>query len=489
MPGLLRRWNALAPRERLLAAAVVAVLLALASFAAFGRSDARVSLFAAPLRPDQLSEVVERLAEWNEAFVVAADGVRVDAKRRNDVLLRLSMAGVPHAHLPTTAEMFEKAGPLTPQSVLDAQARDGLAGDLASALRRLPGVDDARVIIAPGRDGAFSDEASHPATASVKLDLKAGAVPSRAMLDGVRQFVASGVAGLDAAHVAVLDDRGLALGDAAAASNRDDAAALQASLQSALDLALGPGSAIVRVRVTYDARRRENRSTVRRPAGNDAIGTTTSDERYASASKKYAKTSRAVDRGSVVDDERVETPAGLVDRISVAVAVDQARAPDLAKIRALAAATLGLVPARGDTVSVEAIAFPRAPVAARRFRFAALAGLAAALAPTLALAAVGVAALRFGAQPAAAVVQTLVQRVALARTAREVAGFPPAHVRGALQDEPPHAAAAIISALPAATATAVLELYPPEERAAIVRRMSRQAAPAVPDCESVLRRG
>jgi flagellar motor switch protein FliG len=61
-------------------------------------------------------------------------------------------------------------------------------------------------------------------------------------------------------------------------------------------------------------------------------------------------------------------------------------------------------------------------------------------------------------------------------------------VRGALAGEPPHTAAAIISALPAATATAVLEMYPAEERAAIVRRMSRAATPAMPDHEAVLRR-
>jgi flagellar motor switch protein FliG len=61
-------------------------------------------------------------------------------------------------------------------------------------------------------------------------------------------------------------------------------------------------------------------------------------------------------------------------------------------------------------------------------------------------------------------------------------------VRGVLEREPPHTAAAIISALPVATAAAVLELYPPEERAAIVRRMSRAAAPVVPGYESIARR-
>ena len=89
----------------------------------------------------------------------------------------------------------------------------------------------------------------------------------------------------------------------------------------------------------------------------------------------------------------------------------------------------------------------------------------------------------------AAALETLVQRVSIGKAARTVVGFAPAQVHGALANEPPHAAAAIISALPAATATAVLELYPAEERAAIVRRMARGVAPVVPDYEAVLRRG
>ena len=60
-------------------------------------------------------------------------------------------------------------------------------------------------------------------------------------------------------------------------------------------------------------------------------------------------------------------------------------------------------------------------------------------------------------------------------------------MRGALAGEPPHTAAAVISALPTATAAAVLELYPPEERAAIVRRLSRPASPLLPSYEELLR--
>jgi flagellar motor switch protein FliG len=60
-------------------------------------------------------------------------------------------------------------------------------------------------------------------------------------------------------------------------------------------------------------------------------------------------------------------------------------------------------------------------------------------------------------------------------------------MRGVLDGEPPHVAAAIISALPTATAAAVLELYPPDERAAIVRRLARDNASLVPQPEELLR--
>jgi flagellar M-ring protein FliF len=483
-----QRWNRLAPRERLIAGSLACIVVVSLAFLVSLQRDTRVALFAAPLRTEQIAEVVERLAEWNEPFAVVPDNVRVDVKRRNDLLLKLSLAGVPHAHLATSAEALEKAGPLTPQSVLDAQQRDGLAGDLAAALRGLAGIDDAQVIIAPARDGTFSDEPSHAATASVKLDLKAGSTPTRDQLEGVRQFVAAGVPGLDPKRVAVLDDRGNALGTAPSAGDGEQAQ-LQASLQSALDLALGAGAAVVRVRVSYDQRNRERHDVMRRPASDSAIATTTADERFKSPSKTYAKTSRAVDRGSVTEEERTDTPAGHIERISVAIAVDQARRFDLAKIRSLAAGALGLDNGRGDSVSVEEIAFPRAPERPHGFAYGAALGLVGTVAPSLVFAVAVLAGVRLGAKPAGRAVETIVQRIAVGRATRAVATFTPAHVRGALQNEPPHTAAAIISALPAATATAVLELYPAEERAAIVRRMSRPAAPVVPDHESVLRRG
>ncbi len=487
MQSFLLRWNALAPRSRMLAVMLALAAATAIALAFFLQRDTSVALFAAPLEAEQVAEVTGRLAEWNVAFIPEAGNVRVDARGRNALLLKLSLEGVPHAHLASSREALLTAGPLTPQSVLDAQQRDGLAGDLAAGLRGLPGVEEAHVIIAPAQAGAFADEASSAASASVRLRLKPGATLARTTLEGVRQFVAAGVSGLDAKRVAILDDRGLALGAASAAGGADEAQALQQSLQSALDVALGAGTSIVRVRVNYDPRSRELHDIVRKPLGSRAIATTTSDETYRSASKTYAKNNSSVDRGSEVQDERVETPGGRLERISVAIAVDRMRHADVPKVRALAAGTLGLETSRGDSVTVEELAFA-IPEPYRAQPFVPLVGLAAALAPSALAGLALVLVVRFGAKPAASVCEAVLQRLTLQRTSNLVANFAPAHVRGALAGEPPHTAAAIISALPAATATAVLDMYPPDERAAIVRRMSRPASPVVPDYETVLRR-
>lgn len=452
---LVTLWRSLSGRTQILIAGLALAAFAAGAVALLAQRDARVALFAEPLRPEQVSEVVERLAEWNVPFVAGADNVRLDARRRNDVLLRLSLAGVPHAHRASSSETLARIGPLTPQAVLEAQARDGLAGDLSNALRGISGIDDAQVIIAPGRAAAFADEASSAPSASVRLRLKPGAQLGRQTIEGIRQFIADGVSGLGPARVAILDDRGLALGENRSSS--DEPAALQNSLQSALDQAFGEGATIVRVRFDYDRRSRELRAVQRAPAAGKAIANSTLD----------------------VHEERTEIPPGDVARISVAVAVDAERKLDLVAIGSLASATLGLVEGR-DLLRVAAVPFARR-AEGRVAPLWVILGFVAAILPAALLTVLAGIVVRFGAAPLARAIEMTSRRVLLARASRDALELAPARVRGALRDEPPHAAAAIISALPTATASAVLELYPPEERAAIVRRMQREAAPIVPD--------
>jgi len=467
--------------------AVVLVALIVTSFAA--TRDNRVALFAAPLTADQLGEVQTRLAAWNVPYAPGADNVRVAAGKRSDILLRLSIAGVPHAHLATSAELFAHAGALTPQSVLEAQTRDGLSSDLALGLRGLDGVADARVIIAPARTGMYADEASHDASASVRITLANGARMNARTLAGIRAFVAGGVPGLEADRVTVLDDRGLApqTGPDSAAGAEADGDATAAELQSALDAAFGANATIVRVHRETNAERRDVRD-VRRTALGGTLSRSASDERYTSNLKKYTKANSVEERGSDTRDETLVALPGTTGRRSVAVFVDAAKGLDLQKIRSLAEATAGIDPLRGDVLRVEAVRFtPTAVPPGPVLPVWALIGAFAGILPQAIVALALVFAAWFGARPAYALAVRIVESANVRATSREVAGIPPTRVRGALAGEPPHIAAAIISALPAATATAVLELYPPDERAAIVRRLARAASPLVPDAEELIR--
>ena len=484
MAVLLARWNAAAPRVRLTMLAILAVLALGIGGSLLATRDTRVVLFSAPLKPDQLAEVEERLAAWTIPFAPSPDNVRVDARRRSELLLRLSLAGVPHVHLATSDETLAKIGALTPQSVVEAQTRDGLAADLAVGLRGIAGIADARIVIAPARAGMYADERSHDASASVRITLAPGARLAANVVLGIRRFVAGGVPGLEPERVTVLDDRGLALGES---TDAHDDEATQLALQSALDAAFGAGATIVRVHRELAGVRRDVRDVRRALLPGGAIAVTTNDERYASDRKKYSRSHGTEDRGSDTRETNEETMPTTTARVTIAVFVDSARDLDINKIRDLAAATSGIDRSRGDAVTVAAVRFA-APVPPLPVRVpSALTRYAFSLAPQIIVAFAIVATLGFGTRPAYRLAERVLDRASIAVARERVSGIAPTHVRGALLGEPPHTAAAIISALPAATATAVLELYPPEERAAIVRRLTRSANPLLPDTEELFR--
>jgi flagellar M-ring protein FliF len=482
---LLALVNRLAPPARaLLLGAVILVALAAIGIGIVTHAP-RAVLFATPLHSEQLAEVEERLAEWNAPFTPAADNVIVDASRRNDLLLRLSLAGVPHTHVATSNEALSQLGMLTPESVIEAQTRSGLAGDIESALRTIDGVDDARVIIAPAKATEFSDEEARDASASVRLQMHPGRSLPPQSIAGIRQFVAASIAGLDPSHVTILDDRGVALTDTAATGG--DADALQRALQSALDASLGAGATIVRVHVDYDRAIVERRETRRAPLGGGPIQREAQSESYNGGGKRYDHRVERDDRGSETREIVIHRAPGSPQRVSTAVFVDASHAADLVRVRDLAAATVGYDERRGDSLVVEAVDFHRAPEPKRDGWFL-LYGAIVPLLPAIALAVAMVVLVRTAVPEFAKTMRGMLAGVSATRTAQQISGFPPAHVRGVLAHEPPHAAAAVISALPAATAAAVLELYPAHEREAIVRRMQRAHPPFVPDAEELFGR-
>lgn len=478
------RFRTLPLSMRIAAFGGIAIAVVFSIVAGVLARPSQTPLFATALHAEQLAEVEDQLAAWNVAFTPGTDNVAVDAARRNELLLRLSLAGIPHAHVQTSDEAFANVGVLTPQSVIDEQARSGLSGDIEIALRSVDGVDDAHVIVAPAQSAQFADESARPATASVRLRLHPGAVLSSDAVAGIRRFVAASVAGLDASHVTILDDRGIALGDTPASGDASD---VERSLQSALDAAFGAGATIARVHVDYTSVESEDRDTRREALAGEPIGRSAQSETYSGGGKSYAKNDERDDRGSDTRERVQHAAPGAIARVSTAVLIDASRSVDLAAVREIAAAAVGYDAHRGDVLSVAAVDFHHT-LAPKRDGFMLAYGAIVPLLPVLALL-IGVAvAARAAVPPLCELLRGAVEREAIARTTRTVAGYAPSSVRSALAGEPPHAAAAIISALPAATAAAVLELYPAHEREAIVKRMQRAHAGVIPTIDEVLGR-
>lgn len=482
---LLARWSSLSRTARATAAGAALLLCVALVTAALVARPVRSPLFAVPLHPEQLAEVEEQLAAWNVAFTPTADNVIVDGNRRNALVLRLSLAHVPHQHVSSTDEALASVGVLTPQTVVDAQTRAGLAGDIEAGLRGIEGVDDASVIIAPAKAAEFGDGNPHDASAGVRLRLRPGAILSRATISGIRAYVAASVPELRPDRVAVLDDRGVALDEDPARA--DAGADLERALASALDAAFGIGSTIVRVRAEYDSKRSSERDVRRTPAGIGAVLRSRRSEAYDGAGKRYRRLDEGEDRGSETHEVESQTESGALRRLSAAIFVDSNRALDLPKVRQLAGAALGYDGARGDTLVVEAVDFHHDALP-RRDVWWLLYGTIVPVIPAAVLAIGLVLCVKLALPPVVALARSALERGMVERATRSAAGFPPARVRSLLEREPPHSAAAIISALPAATATAVLELYPPHERDAIVQRMQRRHSPLLDDAQELLRR-
>ena len=488
MPLLLRffqLWGTLSPTRRSVVVAIpLCLICTIIGFCYFALPH-EVALFAAPLESEQLSQVDAQLAAWNIFHVTTADNIDIDAAQRNTVLLRLSLMGLPHAHIANSDETLAKASALTPDALLEAQSRTGLAGDIAIALRSIDGIAEASVVIAPARTATFTDENSSVASASVRLELRPGVVLSTSAIDGIRAFVSRAVPGLDREHVVLLDDHGVAL-DGSSDTTHDDAETTRLSLQSAFDTAFGEGTTIVRVHAMYAHRTEHAHDIERLPVAGAAVALQSSDERYKSGEKQYSKHDTSEDRGSIVRDRESNVNAGSLSHLSVAVFVDQTRNINLQKVRSLALATTGIDDAETQYIHVESVSFSR-PHAIRAVDSLPWLSLASIFLPYIAVTAAFSLLFVRARTPLTVLSRKLLDRERIRGATVAAVGIAPREVLGILAGEPPHTAAAVISALPTVTATAVLDLYSPEERGAIVARMTQPVSGFAPTWDQVRR--
>ncbi|MDQ6779660.1 MAG: hypothetical protein M3Z37_00690 [Candidatus Eremiobacteraeota bacterium] len=453
-------WNRSRGRALIIVCLAAIALLAFAGVWWATRASARAPLFSAPLHPEQAIEVERALTLWNEAFSgnPAHTEIEVPAVRRHDILLRLTLAGLPHGYVPTSTDVLADAsGLLLTPTLVDDRRRAGIQGDLVAGLRRLDGVLDAAVVIAPATADLLDENPLHKeASASVQLLLQPGASLSSAQIAGIARFVSAGYPALSPDRVTIVDGSGkLQLPQSAADPSLSRELRLQSSIQSALDSVLGVGAAVVRVSISPGVADSSLQTTRIVPHGvlQSEIATEHGHEQSRAFEKEHSVRRYAYDTFV----ERRSTPGSAGARVAVAVFLDAAKVARVSvqSIDDLVRAAAGAQLARGDDVTVRTLPFVlvQPPAGARPFNGL---GTAWTIALVLVLAAVGEAAR-----------QTIVgmRHARHANTA--------AHVRAALQRELPQTAAYVLRVLPHDLRDQVLASYDAEYRSDVRRHLEQ----------------
>lgn len=291
-------------------------------------------------------EVIAALEQLDIPYrLSAADGsIEVPAAQLHIARYRLAARGLPR----TDADMQDERdrAPSFGASSLQEQQRfqRALEKELARSIQQLEPVELARVHLALPKVSPFLRDAP-PATAAVLVRLRPGATLSAGQVATIQTLVAASVPRMQRSEVQVLDPRGVLLGDAAPAPAQSQRLALEHDLARRALAVLTPwaGEGRVHVQVTATLQDSETRQTVERMRGATVGGGTPPLERT-------VRTTRV--------------PQGSVQRIQAVVVLGfDASAAEIRRAGQMASQALGLVPARGDRVSVYALPAPAATAA------------------------------------------------------------------------------------------------------------------------------
>ena len=409
-------WSGLTALQRVvLFGAAVGLVVAFAGVLLWAGSPEYAVLYSR-LASDDAGEVVARLKADKVPYELRDGGatVVVPASQVHDLRLTLAGAGIPQGGV-VGFEIFDKSGFGMTDFAQKVNYTRALEGELTRTIRRIEGVEGARVhLVLPER--RLFEEQSAPATASVVLQMRGSRRLGAKQVQGVVHLVASSVEGLGPDHVTVVDNRGNVLyqqsGDEAGmlASTqlefkRGYEKDVESRVRQMLEQVLGQGSAVVQVAAVFDFDRVQETSetfdpqgaVVRSeervsetasggsgPSGTPGVASNVGDADQAAGGGPGASSSNreteTVNYEVSKTTTRTEKGPGTLKRLSVAVAVDGTYrepregevGPDkvfvprtaeaLGQMRSLVEKAVGFDSARGDAVEVTSIPFRPAEV-------------------------------------------------------------------------------------------------------------------------------
>ncbi|MEM9724470.1 MAG: flagellar basal-body MS-ring/collar protein FliF [Pseudomonadota bacterium] len=404
MSALLKTFNALDLRKKIILGVAVAATLALMLFVARGASQPNMALLYGGLDAKAAGEVVAAVEQLGVATEIRGDAIFVPMSERDRVRLALAKDGLP-APGQAGYELLENlSGFGTTSEMFEAAYWRSKEGELARTIAAVPGVRQARVHIGAAARRPFSRSAQK-SRASVTVTTVSGPL-SKSSATSIRFLVSLAVADLEATQVAVIDARhGVVLrpGEEGVASFADEnaerrAARLREELEGLLAVRVGDGNVRISVAVETTTEAKtvtekiidpESRVTVMSEteelsedlAGARSVVTVASNLPDGDQAQGGDDRSRRNEAKETITYSYSETQrsrvmgAGAVKRIGVAVLVNEVvetaedgtvstrpRSPqELAAIEDLVKSAVAFDAERGDTVTVESMAFAAEP--------------------------------------------------------------------------------------------------------------------------------
>lgn len=398
--------RSLSGRQRmLLAGSGVAVAITLFVFVRLMTAPEMKILYSG-MTVAEAKSMGDRLAAKNVKYEIAADGsIRVPADQLDGLRMEMASQGLPQSGR-LGFEIFDKVNWTGSEFGEKVNFQRALEGELERTIGTLRQVEAARVHLTLPQETLFSERETE-AKAAVVLQLRGKSTPETTA--AIQQLVASAVDHLRPENVTVVDaasNRPLhspASGPQVGGSDLEND--LQQKLVATLEPVIGAGRVRAGVRVEYELSTQEETQENYDPNSAVAITLQRSEEKTGAAlAQGFAGTASNLpntatqppaksalppiegqgsrsESGSYVVNKSVRhtmNPPGRIRRVSAAVLVDdntetveekgatiskaRKRSPEEMKhLEELAKAALGLDAARGDTVSVQNLAFHAEP--------------------------------------------------------------------------------------------------------------------------------
>lgn len=301
----------------------------------------------------------------------------------------MAQAGLPQ-NSTVGLSLLNSVGITSSQITQQADYQRALQGELASTIEAIQGVTSAQVDLALPPTDVFAISQNQAPSASVMLTLAPGVSLNPTQTQAIVHLVASSIPNMSSSDVTVVDQNG----DVLAAPGFNNSASMNmnatsqfdtqlgASLTSMLNNVLGSNHVAVKVsaQMNYNQSTTSSQSVQTTPKGTPVTAptqTSSTKQTYTgtgtapggvlgtitqpvggnqNSNYTQTQTSNSYAVGQV--NQTIKQAPGQIQRLSVAVLVDsKIKGVSLASIRSIVSAAAGLVPARGDKISVVKMPF------------------------------------------------------------------------------------------------------------------------------------